>query len=266
MKDELQQSVGNALRGVPRSGIDVRRTSAERHGGRSLQAYAALLVLLAAGCSSQNNAATLAPSDAPRPAAPELEIVREGGRPVAVKAEDGIEIAFERGEAMVGDWIVIEHGDGRIEQHRAPTAIMTEASRLPYLYLDQETGEQVQADGHCGTPYIHPETGRICWPALTCTNPACDSQNAAEKPYLFMFPLIAGASVGADGKIVVAPGTPSAPAVPPCPICNSKEFVTRYELPAEVQRREQLAGELKRVRTARNEALKSRRRAEDRTN
>ena len=220
--------------------------------------WCVLLVALAVGCSSENNAATVAPNDYPRPDAPELEIVREGGRPIAVRGLDGIEVAFERGEALIGDWIVIEHGDGRVEQQRAPSAIMTEASRLPYLYLDQDTGEQVLTDGHCGTPYINPTTGRICWPALTCMNPGCDSQNHAEKPYLFMFPLIAGASVGDDGRLVVAAGTPPAPAVPPCPICNSKEFVTRYELPAEVERRDQLAGELKSVRSARNHAQRSR--------
>jgi len=216
-----------------------------------------LFAALAAGCSSENNAAIVSPESSNRPDAPQLEIVREGGRPIAVRAE-GVEIAFERGEALVGDWLVIDHGNGQVEQHRAPGAIMTEASRLPFLYLDQETGEQVLADGHCGTPYVHPESGHICWPALTCENPACDSQNAAEKPYLFMFPLIAGVRVGDDGKLVVDPGTPAAPAVPPCPVCNSKQFVTRYELPAEIHRRDQLATELSTVRTARNKAQRSR--------
>ena len=213
------------------------------------------LLCLTSGCSSDSNAdgqrivADAAFAELQPEGAPELQLVVEDGLAVAVRGQDDANVPFRDGEAVVGDWLVVQRGDGKVEMHRTPQAIMRQLSRLPYVYMDPETGKRVETDGQQGTLYVDPETNRILWPALTCKNPQCSSLDDAEQPWLFAVELIRGTRVNSNGLLVAPPGGHDIlTRAISCPRCGSRDAVKRYVSPQELDLNSRLQQELDRSR------------------
>ena len=88
-------------------------------------------------------------------------------------------------------WIVVVLG-GLASCHkkeepapRTRTEIFKQGLELPGVYLTEKTHKRVIAPTRFGLPFVDPESGETCWPALYCTNPDCPGRREGE-PLLFI--------------------------------------------------------------------------------
>jgi hypothetical protein len=116
---------------------------------------------------------------------------------------------------------------------RAPSLreIETEKSNLEGLYISADTGKVISAPINRGV-FVDEETGEICFPAYTCTNPDCPGEGEGDRPFLFIHRDVL-MEVGSDGEITyrdIPEGTPpkkyieslGGHQVPTCPACLEK--------------------------------------------
>jgi len=151
---------------------------------------------------------------------------------------------------------------------------------LPELYLTTETGKEVLAPINRG-PFVDEETGEICFPAYTCTNPECPGEGKGDRPYLFIHRDVL-LKVGSNGELVMEDVPPNtnprkyieslgghmAPTCPAClknrnPATESDDernkymsYVQPYVLPETAKRQ----AELEELRKQRREEIRRERR------
>ena len=96
--------------------------------------------------------------------------------------------------------------------------------------------------GHRGEVYFDNETGKVAWPALTCTNPDC-AHSGSDKPLVFAFP-VPNDGLDEEGNLKVPESLPEADRIARCPTCGHVEWVVSYELPEVTRKRQELDQEL----------------------
>ncbi len=105
---------------------------------------------------------------------------------------------------------------------------------MPMLFLTEKTQQEVLVPGDT-PPFVHKESGELCYPALTCTNPDCPAERQGDRPPVFILfdPL---RSVDPNGEVVwaeVPAGRASREYIeslggylePTCPACIKKRDV-----------------------------------------
>lgn len=205
------------------------------------------------GCSSESNG-SVAPrelqQDVTMADGTTADVVSEGGLAVSLNLADGSNVELTGNETKLGDQLVIRTADGQVEVHRKPTVLMNEIDRLPHLYLQEDTLEELITDGFRGEPYVGPNNA-LYWSARTCTHADCESQSmgTAERPYLLIRKL-PGVWVKPDGTLASVDAMPNFSV--PCPICKRPDGVRAYTLPDTASRRSELTTELERSRAARD--------------
>lgn len=75
------------------------------------------------------------------------------------------------------------------EPPRPVDGIFRERDQLPALYLTAVSNRRVIVPGSvAGGCFIDPETGEICWTALSCARPDCPGRDSDGTPYVFVAP------------------------------------------------------------------------------
>jgi len=169
--------------------------------------------------------------------------------PQSVTTVAGETIAFNHGEAVVGERLILAVPSGTAEIFRTPRSVMQEISTLPTVYLRDGTLEGILVEtGSAGRAEAETRYGRL-WNAYTCTNPGCASQGKDGQPFLFnaqsesaKLPRGARPSPGGGGTALA------------CPLCAMSKFVIEYDPPQSAARKVELLAELKRIRQARDQA------------
>jgi hypothetical protein len=91
---------------------------------------------------------------------------------------------------------------------------------------------------------VSPE-GKICWPAMTCTNRRCSGQGKDGRPFLFAYHYKA-VTLGSDGKLDFRANLQSKPLVllGTCPACFMANTVEAYLPPDERKRFDEISRRL----------------------
>lgn len=215
----------------------------------------ALTMAIASGCGGKSDGSIQQPGRVDLATGAPVDITWNGTRAVSMRTAAGDSVQFVDGEAAMGDELVIQTEDGKVEVHRRPNAVMNAIDTLPHLYLKEDTLEEFVSDGFRGEPYVDSQQRALYWSAMKCINPNCESQSmgTAERPRLFINRR-PGVWLEPDGTLASAQSMPES-LDQPCPFCGRRDSVRLYFLPGTEQRREELAGELADVRSARDRAL-----------
>jgi hypothetical protein len=123
-------------------------------------------------------------------------------------------------------------------QEKAAQAGQTPAKAREELIKEEIITEYtgVTSGARKGPALVSPE-GKLCWPAMTCTNPKCPGKGRDGRPFLFAYHY-KSATVGPEGKVnlhanpLVLLGT--------CPACFMTNTVGPYLPPEERQRYEEI--------------------------
>lgn len=214
------------------------------------------IAVIAAGCGGASDASVDRPARIKLASGETAKIDWDGKSATSIATDVGQTAEFVDGEAAIGDELVIQLLGGQVEVHRKPNVVVNEINALPYLYLKEESLEELVTDGFKGEPHVGPDK-QLYWTARTCMNPQCDSQSirSEDRPYLFISRL-AGVSVSETGTVTTTKTGPGSYLVP-CPVCKQFEHVVQFELPSSSERKKELTGELSRARAARDRVMKS---------
>ena len=198
--------------------------------------------MLSAGCSfgdsgeNQGQLGTATPPDGSQ-----IERVEKiDGQPATLITTDGRRIAFKEGKAWVGDTMALEMPGGRTEYYRTPSAIMAELSQVKVAYLIDDSDELIFFEGLQGEPCVDPNSGKLCWMAIACTNSKCAMKSG--EYFAFREP---GFSIDSDGKIIRPDPqfSPRPTTTRPCPTCGSRDYLVPYRPTEVVDRRKSLEDE-----------------------
>ena len=117
--------------------------------------------------------------------------------------------------------------------------------------LEPEPGQVVL--NHDTIGQVDPATGKLLWPALTCTLEDCPGRGPDGGPLLFPAS-IEGTTVDANHQIVWPKSDGRGEQGVPCPVCGRPDGVRHYEHPQVAERKAELLEELRRSRAAYREA------------
>jgi len=157
------------------------------------------------------------------------------------------------------------------EPPRPIREINDEQNRLPTLYLTESGEELITEASPTGGPVVHPDLGKLAFPAHTCNNPGCPAKGTGKngRPYLFAWPdpsyqIVSGkaesrrfASLDEYFELCKEKGVSSEPACPAClkqrDLENENEeqkqqyrgWVAQYALPETIERMKELNEERK---------------------
>lgn len=143
---------------------------------------------------------------------------------------------------------------------KSPEELRDEAVKRDILveYSSVVTAPGQGAHPNQGPATVNPTTHRLCWPAMTCTNPKCSGKGSNGKPYLFAYRHSA-VTIGPDGKPDWSANVyaPSSIVEGICPACLNGSFVTPY-IPPDVRLRfEELSQKIKKIDREMKEIMQS---------
>jgi len=120
--------------------------------------------------------------------------------------------------------------------------INRERGQLDILYLSADGNREFLRPKSVG-PFVDPESGQTCWPAITCLNEVCSGLSAGNSRSAFPG-ILFHVTVEANGAHKKGDTRPQAGLV--CPACGEKERLRPYVLPETSERLKELAEEHRR--------------------
>jgi len=106
---------------------------------------------------------------------------------------------------------------------------------------EMELKNAILTFGDANTAWRDPQTGKLAWRALTCTNPDCSSRASRPAPFIFVHS-VRGARVDEAGEVQA--DCPPGDLIPVCPACRRSDRVEEYVLPEVLRRQAELDAEL----------------------
>ena len=135
-----------------------------------------------------------------------------------------------------------EHSQARATEQKEPrpvAEINRERGQLDVLYLSEDGSREFLRPKSVG-PFVDPESGQVCWPAVSCLNEDCAGLSAGNGRSAFPGMLF-HIKVDADGAHKKGEMKPRSGLI--CPACGEKERLRPYVLPETATAMEQLAEE-----------------------